>query len=170
MTHAHGAGAGRAADRAEGETATRGPTSGDGPGGAAEHPEIDWIAAERSPEFQKLVRRRNAFVIPATIFFLAWYFGFIVLAGYAPDFMGEEFLVDGLTVGYVLALTQFVMTWVLGWMYLRRSDRVFDPLARRAADQALHAGAESAAQTGRFGRTAAAGEQPAPTSEEVPLR
>ena len=81
MTHAHGAGAGRAADRAEGETATRGPTSGDGVGGAAEHPEIDWIAAERSPEFQKLVRRRNAFVIPATIFFLAWYFGFIVLAG-----------------------------------------------------------------------------------------
>jgi uncharacterized membrane protein (DUF485 family) len=23
-------------------------------------------------------------VVPATIFFLAWYFGFIVLAGYAP--------------------------------------------------------------------------------------
>jgi uncharacterized membrane protein (DUF485 family) len=170
MTHTHGQGAGRAAGRAEGETATRVPAAGDGGGGSGEHPEIDWIAAERSPEFRKLVRRRNGFVIPATIFFLVWYFGFIVLAGYAPDFMGEEFLTDGLTVGYVLALTQFVMTWVLGWMYLRRSDRVFDPLARRAAEQAIDAGAERASRKGRFERGAAAGEQPAPTGEEVPRR
>ena len=34
--------------------------------------------------------------------------------------MGEEFLTDGFTVGYALALTQFVMTWCLGWWYLRR--------------------------------------------------
>ena len=66
--------------------------------------------------------------------------------------MGEEFLVDGLTVGYVLALTQFVMTWVLGWLYLRRSDRVFDPLAERAAAQALHA-ADGERPAGRFERT-----------------
>ena len=58
--------------------------------------------------------RRRRSCVPATIFFLAWYFGFVILAGYAPDFMGEEFLTDGLTVGYVLALTQFVMAWVLG--------------------------------------------------------
>ena len=67
---------------------------------AEHHQEIDWVAAERSPEFQELVKKKRAFVIPATIFFLAWYFGFIVLAGYAPDFMGREFLTDGLTVGY----------------------------------------------------------------------
>ena len=54
--------------------------------------------------------------------------------------MGREFLVDGITVGYALALTQFIMTWVLGWLYLRQSDRVFDPLAKKAADTALEAG------------------------------
>jgi uncharacterized membrane protein (DUF485 family) len=99
--------------------------------------QIDWVAAERSPEFQELVRKKRSFVIPGTIFFLAWYFGFIVLAGYAPDFMGREFLTDGLTVGYVLALSQFVMTWVLGAWYLRKSDREFDPLAERAAKVAI---------------------------------
>ena len=159
MTHAHGAGAGRAAEVAD----FRDPPVGDGAAGSAEHPEIDWIAAERSPEFQELVRRRRAFVVPATIFFLAWYFGFVVLAGYAPDFMGKEFIADGLTVGYTLALTQFVMTWVLGWMYLRRADRVFDPLAARAAEQALRAGSRRPA-TGRFERETAAG------GEEVPHR
>ena len=110
------------------------------PGGADHHPEIDWQAAERSPEFQRLVRKKKSFVIPGTIFFLSWYFGFVVLAGYAPDFMGREFLTDGLTVGYVLALSQFVMTWVLGAWYLRKSDREFDPLAERAAQVAMERG------------------------------
>ncbi len=54
--------------------------------------------------------------------------------------MGEEFLVDGLTVGYMLALSQFVMTWGLAAWYLRKSDRVFDPLAKRAADEARRGG------------------------------
>src|SRR5687767_15925037 len=112
----------------------------EGTSGSDHHPEIDWVAAERSGEFQQLVKSRRRFVVPATIFFLAWYFGFIILAGYAPDFMGEEFITDGMTVGYALALTQFLMTWGLGWWYLRKSDRVFDPLAQRAAEVALQAG------------------------------
>ena len=112
-------------------------TPAGGADGADHHPEFDWEAVERSPEFRELIKRKKAFVIPATIFFLAWYFGFIILAGYAPDFMGDEFLTDGLTVGYVLALSQFVMTWVLGWLYLRKADRVFDPLAARAREAAL---------------------------------
>ena len=50
----------------------------------AEHStDIDWVAVERSPEFRELIKQKKAFVLPATIFFLAWYFGFIILAGYA---------------------------------------------------------------------------------------
>ena len=48
--------------------------------------------------------------------------------------MGREFITDGLTVGYVLALSQFLMTWVLGAMYVRRANRVWDPLAARVRD------------------------------------
>jgi uncharacterized membrane protein (DUF485 family) len=103
--------------------------------GATHHPEIDWEAAERSPEFQELVHKRRSFVIPALAFVFVWYFGFIALAGYAPGFMGES-IYEGFTVGYAIALSQFVMTWVLGWLYLRRADRDFDPLAKRAAERA----------------------------------
>jgi len=99
--------------------------------------QIDWVAAERSPEFRELERKKRSFVIPATAFFLTWYFGFIILTGYAPDFMGREFIADGLTVGYVLALSQFVMAWTLAVMYVRRADREFDPLAERAAQAAI---------------------------------
>ena len=110
-----------------------------GTAGPTRHPEVDWDAAANSPEFKELVRARRNFTIPVLAFVFVWYFGFIALAGYAPDFMGER-LIDGFTVGYLLALSQFVMTWVLGWLYLRQSDRVFDPLARRAAERALERG------------------------------
>jgi uncharacterized membrane protein (DUF485 family) len=91
-------------------------------------PCVDWEAVERSPQFEELIAARRRFVLPATIFFLAWYIGFILLAGYAPDFMARS-VYEGLTVGYCLALTQFVMVGALGLMYLRRSEKVFDPLA-----------------------------------------
>jgi uncharacterized membrane protein (DUF485 family) len=123
------------------------------------HPEVDWEAVERWPEFQELVHRRRAFVLPATIFFLAYYMGFILLAGYAPDFMGES-VYEGLTVGYVLALTQFVMVAVLGLWYLRKADREFDPLAQTVVDRAMGGEREP---TRRFERDAAT----APTEPEV---
>jgi uncharacterized membrane protein (DUF485 family) len=109
---------------------------------------VDWEAIEQSPEFQELVHKRRSFVLPATIFFLAYYMAFILLAGYAEDFMASS-VYEGLTVGYVLALTQFVMVLALGIMYLRRSDRDYDPLAARVVEMAERPGA-----TGRFAREA----------------
>jgi uncharacterized membrane protein (DUF485 family) len=96
---------------------------------------IDWEGIEGSPEFRELVAKRRSFVIPGTIFFLAFYMGFILLCGYAPDFMGES-VYQGLTVGYCLALTQFVMVGVLGLWYMRKADREFDPLADKVVEMA----------------------------------
>jgi uncharacterized membrane protein (DUF485 family) len=105
---------------------------------SARDPHVDWAAVERSPEFRELIAARRRFVLPATIFFLAWYLGFILLAGYAPDFMARS-VYQGLTVGYCLALTQFVVVGVLGIAYLRRADRVYDPLAAKVVRRALSA-------------------------------
>jgi uncharacterized membrane protein (DUF485 family) len=133
-------------------------------GGSTHHSNVDWEAAERSPEFQELIKRRRAFVVPATIFFLAWFFGFILLTAYAPSFMGES-VYEGLTVGYCLALTQFIMVWGLSAWYLRRSDRVFDPLAEKAAQRALEAGGGDG--SGRLERERTAG---TPEHEETTSR
>jgi len=119
-------------------------------------PSYDWESIEHSPEFQELVRKRRSFVVPATIFFLAYYMGFILLCGYAKDFMADS-VYQGLTVGYCLALTQFVMVFVLGILYLRKSDRDYDPLARRVVDLAEQGTAEPGA---RFEREAATTTEP----------
>jgi uncharacterized membrane protein (DUF485 family) len=117
-------------------------------------PPIDWEAIERSPEFQELVHRRRSFVIPGTIFFLSWYLGFILLCAYAPDFMSES-VYEGLTVGYCLALTQFVMVFGLGLWYLRKADNEFDPLAEKAiaaySDDELHPGPSARFKRERVG-------------------
>jgi uncharacterized membrane protein (DUF485 family) len=120
-------------------------------------PVYDYERIERSPEFQELVRKRRSFVLPATIFFLAYYMGFILLCGYAEDFMGSS-VYEGLTVGYCLALTQFVMVFTLGIMYLRRADRDYDPLAQRIVDMAERG---ELAEAGRFER------EPTTTKPEV---
>jgi uncharacterized membrane protein (DUF485 family) len=129
----------------------------------APHQDIDWEAIEASPEFQELVHKRRSFVVPGTIFFLSWYMGFIVLAAYAEDFMSER-VYQGLTVGYCLALTQFVMVLVLGIMYLRRADRVYDPLAAKAIERWTYLDTDAA-------RAGHAEERPvAITTSEVPGR
>ena len=118
--------------------------AGGGTGGPARRADIDWEAAERSPEFKELIRKKRNFVVPAMIFFFVWYFGFILLAGYAQDFMATR-LIEGFTLGYALALTQFIMTWGLSYWYIRKADREFDPLAHRAAERAIEAGQGSRA-------------------------
>ena len=101
---------------------------------SASDPRTDWHEIAQSPEFRELVAARRRFVLPATIFFLAWYIGFILLTGYAPDFMARS-VYEGLTVGYCLALTQFVMVGALGLMYLRRSERIYDPLSEKVVER-----------------------------------
>jgi uncharacterized membrane protein (DUF485 family) len=134
----------------------------------------EWERIERLPEFRELVARRRRFVMPATAFFLVWYFGFIILAGYAEDFMGAS-IYEGFTVGYGLALTQFVVVGVLGIWYLRYSARNLDPLRAQIAQDAgapatrepAVAADPHAVHSGRFDRpppeTAAA---PAPPASE----
>ena len=128
-------------------------------GGAAEDRlrSIDWEAIEQSPQFQQLVTRRRSFVLPATIFYLSFYMAFILLCGYAEDFMASS-VYEGLTVGYCLALTQFVMVFALGIMYLRKADRDYDPLAQRVVTMAGDddGGESGRAAEGRFARREAA--------------
>ena len=56
---------------------------------------------------------------------------------------------EGLTVGYCLALTQFLMVFVLGILYLRKADRDYDPLAKKVVEMAE---GDEAGDAGRFER------------------
>jgi uncharacterized membrane protein (DUF485 family) len=100
----------------------------------SEAPTHDWEGLERSREFQRLVSERRRFVVPAIAVFVAWCGGFIVLTGYAREFLSRT-PIGSLSWAYILALSLILMTWLIAWLYLRWCDRHVAPLAERLTDE-----------------------------------
>jgi len=63
-----------------------------------------------------------AFIIPATIFFIVYYFSLPVLVGYFPTAM-ETKVIGDINVAYLFALSQFVMTWVVTGLYVGQAKK-----------------------------------------------
>ena len=85
-------------------------------------------AIGKDPEMVELERRHQRFVWPVTIFFLVYYLSLPILAGVAPDLMGTKVFGE-FTFGYLFALSEFVMAFVVAWVYARWAARRMDPLA-----------------------------------------
>ena len=93
----------------------------------------DWAAIEQTPEFRALVRAKRAFIVPATLFFVAYYFALPALVGYWPDLMSRK-VVGHVNLAYLFALSEFVMAWAIMAAYVRRArryDRMADSLLQR---------------------------------------
>ena len=83
-----------------------------------------------SEEFQALRRTFRRTIFPATAAFLAWYFAYVLLTTFAPDFMSTR-VVGTITVGLLFGLGQFVSTFAITMGYRRWADRELDPAATR---------------------------------------
>ena len=83
-----------------------------------------------SAEFQELRRRFRRFAFPMTAAFLAWYLLYVVLSGWARDFMGTQ-VVGFVNIALIFGLLQFVSTFLIAWLYSRHAERVLDPIADR---------------------------------------
>lgn len=97
------------------------------------HPAPDWARIEADPEFRALVAAKRRFIVPATVFFIVYYFALPVLVGYFPALMGRD-VVGDVNLAYLFALSQFAMAWILMALYVRRARR-FDAMAAGIADR-----------------------------------
>lgn len=114
-------------------TAPRRGAAGPPPGVADEA--VHWEGLEQTEEFRELVRRRFRFVFPATIFFLVYYFLLPLGNGLAPDLMKTK-VVGEVNIAYLFALSEFVMAWVLAFLYIRKANGLFDTLAAKVRARA----------------------------------
>jgi uncharacterized membrane protein (DUF485 family) len=108
--------------------------------------EVDWAALRTSAPFQELVVRRGRFVRAASTLLLGWFAVFLVVIGAAPDVAGTV-VATGLSVGFLLGLSQFVLAWLLTWLYLHTASTRFAPLedqVRALAEAAVTEGSEVA--------------------------
>jgi len=89
---------------------------------------VDWQRLAATNEFKSLLKAKARFVVPATIFFIVYYFSLPLLVGYAPELMARK-VFGVINVAYLFALSQFLMAWLLAWAYVRAAAR-FDRMAR----------------------------------------
>jgi uncharacterized membrane protein (DUF485 family) len=95
--------------------------------------ERDWEAIAQRDEFKSLVRLKALFIVPATVFFIAYYFALPILVGYFPKLM-ETQVVGKVNVAYVFALTQFFVAWAVMAAYVWRA-RFFDRLCKDVVER-----------------------------------
>jgi uncharacterized membrane protein (DUF485 family) len=76
----------------------------------------DWDAIAAAPEFKALLISKAAFIVPATIFFLVYYFALPLLVGWFPDFMKTK--IGSVNLAYLFALSQFFMAWIVAGFYV----------------------------------------------------
>lgn len=91
--------------------------------------EAEWRAIETDPDFQQLVAAKRRFIVPATIFFIVYYFALPILVGYFPELM-ETPVIGKINLAYLFALSQFFMAWTLMLLYIRKANG-FDEAARK---------------------------------------
>lgn len=89
--------------------------------------DVDWQAIEDDKDFRELIREKRNFIVPATIVFLVYYFGFLIVVGYFPS-VAEIDVVGHVNIAYIIAISEFVMAWIIVYLYARRAG-LFDRLA-----------------------------------------
>ena len=88
----------------------------------------DFIRIRETEEFQGLRRRHRSFVFPVVIGSLLWYLAYVLLAGYAHDFMSTP-VFGNVNVGLLLGLAQVVTTFAVTMIYVSFANRKLDPTA-----------------------------------------
>jgi uncharacterized membrane protein (DUF485 family) len=83
-----------------------------------------------TPEFVELRRRQRRFVFPMTAAFLLWYLTYVLLACFARDLMAVP-VFDGVNLGLVIGLLQFVSTFAISTAYVVYARLRLDPLAEQ---------------------------------------
>jgi uncharacterized membrane protein (DUF485 family) len=92
----------------------------------------EWDAVANNKEFRDLMAAKARFIVPATAFFVVYYFALPILVGYAPQFMSTPVL-GPVNIAYLFALSQFFVAWFIAWLYVRAAGQ-FDARARRVLD------------------------------------
>jgi uncharacterized membrane protein (DUF485 family) len=101
---------------AENPTQAR-PQSAPATGGANQ-----WERVDAMPEFRKLLKAKSKFIVPATIFFIVYYFLLPYLVGYHPQLMDKR-VWGAVNIAYLFALSQFFVSWLIAWLYVRAARK-----------------------------------------------
>lgn len=93
---------------------------------------IDFERIANSQGFHQLMKAKKRFLIPITIFFLAFYFMLPILTSYTTIL--NKPAIGSITWTWVYAFAQFIMTWALCILYVKKAGR-FDHMAEQLIEK-----------------------------------
>ena len=91
-----------------------------------------WDRVAAMPKFKQLLKDKAAFIVPATIFFIVYYFLLPISVGYFPQFMDKR--VGPVNIAYLFALSQFFVAWAIAALYVHKASR-FDEQSKQLLDE-----------------------------------
>lgn len=97
---------------------------------------INYEKIAESPKFKRLIQQKKRFLVPMTIFFLVFYFTLPILTSYTTIL--NQPAIGSITWTWVYALAQFIMTWALCMIYVKKAagfDQEADEIAAEYTDQ-----------------------------------
>ncbi len=97
---------------------------------------IDFEKVESSPQFKRLMENKKKFIVPMTIFFLVFYFLLPISTSYGT-FLNTPVFGD-ITWAWVFAVAQFIMTWVICSVYVKKAntfDKDADQIVREQIEE-----------------------------------
>lgn len=115
-----------------GSSPDRGPASH--PGAAPSPTPQQFQAVQKSEQFGRLRSSFRSFAIPMTVAFLVWYFAYVLLSTYVEGLMSTPVL-GNLNLGLLMGISQFLMTFLITWLYIRHANRNLDPIAEKLRDE-----------------------------------
>jgi uncharacterized membrane protein (DUF485 family) len=92
-----------------------------------------WDRVAAMDEFKQLLKSKSKFIVPATIFFIVYYFLLPYLVGYHPQAMDKR-VWGSVNIAYLFALSQFFVSWLIAWLYVRAA-RHWDDSGKRILDR-----------------------------------
>jgi uncharacterized membrane protein (DUF485 family) len=96
-----------------------------------------WDRIAASQQFKDLMATKKIFIVPAFVFFVAYYFALPVLVGYAPHFMATK-VIGNVNIAYLFALSQFAVAWIIAGLYVKAAndfDRLSEDIIEKADGQ-----------------------------------
>jgi uncharacterized membrane protein (DUF485 family) len=93
------------------------------------NPNINWAAIDANPKFQALHRKKIFFLWGLMVFSLIYYFMLPIGAAYFQDLFKTK-VWGVINVGILFALSEFVVAWVLAYVYARKANAEFDAMAQ----------------------------------------
>lgn len=97
---------------------------------------IDYEKIAGSPKFKRLIQQKKRFLVPLTIFFLVFYFTLPILTSYTTIL--NQPAIGSITWTWIYAFAQFIMTWTLCMIYVKKAagfDKEADEIAADFTDQ-----------------------------------